>query len=176
MEQKGITLIGMPTSGKSTIGAVIAERLQWPMLDVDRWMEAKMHMPLGKIIETIGTEETLALETDCLIQADLHQVVVSTPGSIIYNDVYDVLASQTDIVWLNVPVEEVERRLRTDPDPNRADQIIGIKEKGLAKLFAEREPLYRKWSAAGYVISCAFKDASGIATEIIDTVGLRPIS
>lgn len=175
MEKKGITLIGMPTSGKSTIGRVIAEKLEWPMLDVDRWMEEKMHMPLAQIIQTIGTEETLALETGCLTETNLRQIVVSTPGSVIYNDVYDALAAQTDIVWLNVALDEVERRLKTDPDPNRADQIIGIKQKGLAGLYAEREPLYRQWSAAGYVIDCASKDVPQIADEIIDTVMLRPI-
>lgn len=178
MSEKGITLIGMPTSGKSTIGRVVAERLGWEMLDVDRWMESEQRMPLAEILDSIGPEKTLELETACLTKTSLYRKIVSTPGSVIYNGekVYDALARQTDIVWLDVPLDEIDRRLRTDPDPNRADQIIGIKEKGLNGLFAERKPLYEQWSAAGYVINCAFKDIPEIASEIINTVGLRAVA
>ncbi len=170
MEKKGITLIGMPTSGKSTIGRHLAERLRWPMLDVDRWMEEHEAMPLAQILAVKSIEYALDLETRCLREANLYETVVSTPGSIIYNDVLEPLQRQTDIVWLNVSLAEVRHRLDTDPDPDRKDQIIGIKEKGLEGLFNERMPLYRKWSIGGYVIDCAGKSQLDITSEIIDTI------
>lgn len=168
MERKGITLIGMPTSGKSTIGAELAKRLDWPMLDVDRWMEHHEGMPLGDVIAKKGDKYTLDLETQCLRESDLHQVIVSTPGSIIYSDAAkEPLEIQTNIFWLNVSLDEVRKRLETDPDPNRQNQIIGIKEKGLDGLYVERTPKYSAW--ARYVIECATKDINEITDEIINT-------
>jgi len=155
----------MPTSGKSTIGAELARQLEWPLLDVDRWMEERQQMPLAQIIAAIGKEATLSLETKCLRENDLHRTIVSTPGSIIYNDVHEILNEQTDIVWLDVPCEEIAHRLATDPDPHRADQIIGIKEIGLEALYNERTQHYRKW--AKVAIRCAGKSIEEITAEIL---------
>lgn len=169
MEQKGISLIGMPTSGKTTIGKVVAERLSWPMLDVDRWMEQQEGIPLADVIETKGVDYTLELETHCLQNASLYETVVSTPGSIIYNHVLGTLQAQTDIVWLDVPYKEIERRLAIDPNPNRINTIIGVKEKGLERLYNERVPVYKKW--AKFIIDCTAKDPFEIAAEVISITG-----
>lgn len=169
MEQKGISLIGMPTSGKTTIGKIVAERLSWPLLDVDKWMEQQEGMPLADVIETKGVDYTLDLETHCLQNTILYETVVSTPGSILYNHVLGTLQAQTEIVWLDVPYKEIERRLATDPNPNRINTIIGVKEKGLERLYNERVPLYKKW--AKFVIDCTAKDSFEIATEVISITG-----
>lgn len=167
MERKGITLIGMPTSGKSTIGKALAERLQWPLLDVDRWMETQMGRPLAEIIEE-DTCGALDLETACLMSANLHQVVVSTPGSVIYNGdaVRNKLQMETDVVWLDVPLQVVEHRLATDPNPNRASQIIGIKEKGIAGLYAERRPLYMSWMKYN-ILADGHKTVDNLVDEVV---------
>jgi shikimate kinase len=164
MKRKGISLIGFPASGKSTIGRHVAKKTGLPMLDIDRWMEERVGTALSEIIRTNGAEYTLNLETTSIRGRDLGDMIVSTPGSIIYNDVYDHLAEYTDIVWLDVPFEELKRRLETDAEHLR--EIIGIKEKGLDGLFAERRPLYEKW--AHHRIDCEGKTAKQIATEIVD--------
>ena len=56
------------------------------------------------------------IEKENLEWRDLSDLIVSTPGSIIYNDVYDHLADHTDIVWLDVPFKELERRLLADEE------------------------------------------------------------
>lgn len=165
MERKGITLIGMPTSGKTTIGREIAQRLRWPLLDIDQCIEKQEGMALGEVIASKGPEYALNQETEFIHVTNLLSTVVSTPGSIIYNDVLGKLQSETHIYWLDVTLDEVKRRLSEDPNPRRIETIIGAKEKGLDRLYAERTPLYQKW--AQYVISCAGKDASQIASEII---------
>lgn len=165
MEKKGITLIGMPTSGKTTIGREIAQRLQWPLLDIDQYMEAKESMALGDVIAGKGPAYTLNLETEFIHSINLMNTVVSTPGSIIYNDVLGKLQKETQIFWLDVSLDEVKRRLSIDPNPLRIETIIGAKEKGIDRLYAERVPLYRNW--AQYVIACAGKDASKIASEVV---------
>ncbi len=163
----GITLIGMPTCGKSTIGRILSKKLGMPMLDVDRWMEQQEDMLLPEIIRTKGAEYVLALESSCVRDYDLRETIVSTPGSIIYNDVLEPLQRQTRIVWLDVPLDEIRKRLGNDTE--RQGEIIGIKEKGLDGLFNERVPLYRQW--AQYVIDCKNKTADDIANEVIATLG-----
>lgn len=165
MEKKGITLIGMPTSGKTTIGREVAQRLRRPLLDIDQCIEEHEGLALVDVIAKKGAEYTLNLETEFINSTPLMNTVVSTPGSIIYNDVLETLKRQTDIYWLDVPLDEIRRRLQVDPNPNRINTIIGVQEKGLDGIYAERIPLYRKW--AKYVIGCVGKNASQIAIEII---------
>jgi len=163
MKRKGITLIGMPASGKSTIGKELSAKLGLPLLDVDQWMEEHEGMPLRDIIRTKGAEYTLNLETSCIRDQDLHETIVSTPGSIIYNDVLDALEEQTHIIWLNAPLSLLQERLA--PDVNNERGIIGLEEKGLDGLFAERMPLYEKW--AQYTIDCGGKEQAAIVAEAI---------
>lgn len=160
--RKGLALIGMPASGKSTVSRELARLLGWPLLDVDQWMEEHESLPLREIIAIKGKEYTLNLETDCIRNTDLRKTVLSTPGSIIYNDILDVLQRQTHIVWLDVPFPVIEERLAPDVDNKRG--IIGLKEKGLRKLYDERRPLYEKW--ATHVVECGNKDISAIVQEV----------
>ena len=162
MKQKGISLIGMPASGKTTVSEVLALALKWPLLDVDQWMEKHEGMPLGQIIASKGKDYTLELETECIKNTNLEKTVLSTPGSIIYNDVYDSLREQTHIVWLDVPFATLEERLA--PDVNNTRGVIGLKEKGLQKLYDERTPLYQKW--ATHIINCNEKTVAEIVYEI----------
>lgn len=163
---KGITLIGMSGSGKSTIGQVIAERLNMPLIDVDRWIEKHEGMPLAEVIERKGDEFELNLEMECIKGQSLLNTIVSPPGSVIYTDAYDTLAQQTHIVWLNVPHDILRERIMTDPERQRL--ILGLKEKGVDGLLNERIPLYNKW--ADYTIDCADKTVDQVANEVIQVV------
>lgn len=166
MGHKGVSLIGMPASGKSTICKKLASALSWPLLDIDLWMEAHEGMPLKQIIDTKGKDYALDLETSCIRDTNLFETVLSTPGSIIYNDVLDVLQQQTHIIWLDVPFSTLEARLAPDIENERG--IIGLKEKGLKGLYDERTPFYEKW--ATHRIDCEEKSVSKIVKEIIAIV------
>lgn len=167
MKRKGISLIGMPASGKSTIGRELSQTLGFPLLDIDKWMEEHENLPLKQAILQKGVAYILALESRCVRELDLHETIVSTPGSIIYNDVVEPLRMQTNIVWLNVPFETFEKRLA--PDVNNERGIIGLAEKGLRCLYEERLPLYQQW--AQYTIDCENKQQYEITQEIIDLFG-----
>ncbi len=168
-QRKGITLIGMPAGGKSTIGRRLSEMLGMPMLDVDRWMEEQEGMLLPELLRTKGADYVLALESSCIRDHNLRETIVSPPGSIIYNDVLQPLQQQTHIVYLKVPFHEIESRLAADTV--RQGEIIGIKEKGLDGLFTERTPLYEKW--AEYTIDCEEKTVQEITDEVIETLEYR---
>ncbi len=166
MKQKGITLIGMPASGKSTIGRQLSKALDLPLLDIDSEMEQREGMPMREIIANRGAEATLDVETNFIRSQNLYKTIVSTPGSIVYNDVLDILREQTHIVWLNVPKQTIAKRLDADIEPKR--QIIGLEQKGFDVLFSERTRLYKEW--ATYTIDCQGKDVAGIVREIIKVI------
>ena len=167
MKRKGISLIGMPASGKSTIGRELTSTLGLPLLDIDKWMEDHEGLALKQAIVQKGAAYILALESRCVRELDLHDTIVSTPGSIIYNDVLEPLQQQTNIVWLDVPFATLQERLA--PDVNNERGIIGLAEKGLRRLFEERLPLYQQW--AQYRIDCDGKQQHEITQEIIDILG-----
>jgi shikimate kinase len=168
VKEKGISLIGMPASGKSTVGRELARRTRYELLDVDRWIERQMGgLQLAEIIETHGPQRILELETKCIMGRDFYDTIVSTPGSIVYNDVYDHLSDQTLIVWLNVSAPTIEHRLNVNSEHRRL--IIGLAQKGLQGLMNERVPLYEQW--AHHTIDCDGKTVDDISTEIVEALG-----
>lgn len=164
MAEKGITLIGMSGSGKSTIGEVLADQTGMPLLDVDRWIEQQEGgMSLADVIATKGDDYELALEMRAIHEHDLTKMIVSPPGSIIYTDTRAMLQEQTNIVWLDVPTEILRERIETDPE--RQKLILGLAEKGVSGLLAERLPLYEEW--ADYRLDCRDKSIGSIVGEIV---------
>ncbi len=160
---RGITLIGMPTCGKSTIGKILAAKLGYEFLDVDRQMESVEGMDLPTIIRTKGDDYVLDLEYSVVRDRNLDGVLVSTPGSVIYGKSRPVLRAKTDVVYIKVPLDEVVRRLGSDD--KRQGEIIGIREKGIDGLYRERTPMYEDW--AHHVLEYSGKSPRQMAEEII---------
>ena len=160
----GISLIGMPCSGKTTTAKIIADTLNCKWLDVDQWMNKHENAKsTSEIINVRGSDYALNLEQRCVEDNDLHGLVLSTPGSIIYTSSLDKLSSQTIIFYLDTPLDIIKSRLSYDPNNKRG--VIGLGKLDLNELYAERTPLYRKW--ADHIIDCESKDPNEIADEII---------
>ena len=77
---KNLILLGMPGSGKSTLGKLLAEKLGWHLVDTDLLMEANHDRPLQDIFDRLGYEEFCAEEEQTLIQLDGEQQIISTGG------------------------------------------------------------------------------------------------
>lgn len=160
---KGITLIGMPASGKSTISQLLAEKLGWPVYDIDKIMEEKKSMPITQIISENGQEYIKKFEAQCVSELDLKNVILSPGGSIIYGkSCHGHMKKWTNIVWLDVPLADIEKRLASDPNNERG--IVGLKN-GLESLFIARRPAYEK--LADLRIDAAGKTSEAVATEIL---------
>jgi len=139
-----ITLIGMPGSGKTFVGKILAERLGFSFFDADSAMEKEYGSPLPEILEKLKEEAFLDKEEKVLISgtAGIENAVISPGGSVVYSlKVMDHLKKISVIVYLQTTLSSVERRIGNIPRG-----IVGAETKTIAQLYAQRRPLYEKWA------------------------------
>lgn len=159
---KGITLIGMPGVGKSTIGRQLAERLGWRFIDLDLVLEEKTGQKPADFIKEKGEPKFLNLEEKSALELDLADAVLAPGGSIIYcSEAMEKLKKETKIFYLNLPLEKIKERLGS-----RVEQrgIIGLAKSGLEELFNQRDFLYRNY--AQQIIFCSDCDDGQIIEQI----------
>jgi len=140
-----ITLIGMPASGKSTIGKILAKKLGWDFVDLDDLIKEKTGKSYDEILEKDGEKKLLDLENQLTLELDFKNskgIIFSPGGSIIYSPVAMLkMINETRIIHLELPLSEIEKRLK---DRLIKGGIVGLKEKGLKRLFEERDLVYIK--------------------------------
>ena len=84
MEKTNITLIGMPSSGKSTIGVLLAKRVGYSFVDVDIVIQEKEGRLLKEIIAEEGLDGFLEVENRINAGVNVNRSVIAPGGSVIY--------------------------------------------------------------------------------------------
>lgn len=136
-----ITLVGMAGAGKSTLGGLLARRLDWSQLDTDRYMESYYGLSLQRIMDTYGLEDFLRIEERLVSELNLTRTVISTGGSVIYGpEAVRRLKELGPVVLLDI--DEATFFERVGDGENRG-LAIGP-GKTMRDLYNERLPLYRK--------------------------------
>ncbi len=141
---KNITLIGMTGAGKSVLGKQLAERLHYQFIDVDKLIEEQIGLKLQQILDKFGDEEFLKIEEKAVLNlGSIGHYVISPGGSIIYSSsAMTFLKSISKVVFLDASYENIKSKI-----PNLDTRgILGLKTKGLKKLYEERTPLYSKYA------------------------------
>ena len=140
---KNLILLGMPGSGKSTLGELLAEKLGWHLVDTDLLMEANHDRPLQDIFDGLGYEGFCVEEERTLLQLEGEQQIISTGGSAIYSEsAMTHLGSLGLRIFLNLPLEDVLSRVT-----NFEKRGIACRPgQDLAELFKERHPLYLRYA------------------------------
>ncbi|MBI5221092.1 MAG: shikimate kinase [Candidatus Liptonbacteria bacterium] len=142
---RGIALIGMSGSGKSTVGKIIAESLAWPFVDLDEVIREKAGMSHADLLAQIGDEEFKRRAEEWALQMDTRGTVFAPGGSIIYYpSVMEKLRAECVVVYLRLSLPEIIRRAGDNADNHRG--IVGFAERGWAGLIAERAPLLEQYA------------------------------
>lgn len=143
MFEANITLIGMPGSGKSTVGVVVAKLLCMTFIDGDILIQNKEGKRLSKIIDEIGNDGFLNLENRVLAKLNVHNSVIATGGSAVFgNEAMQNLKKSSTVVYLKVPYESLEKRLKS----LKRRGVIFEEGQTLRDIYDIRTPLYEKYA------------------------------
>jgi shikimate kinase len=158
--KKNIAMIGMPASGKSAIGRMVAKELGMRQVDGDTLIEEHEGMTLQQIINAHGNDYFKKLEEEILSTVDLDNIVLSPGGSVCYYEkVMKHLSEIAEVVYLKVSYKELLYRVKKaykkrhpdNPDASM-DEIISARgiviQPGMTfrDLYNERTPLYEKYA------------------------------
>jgi shikimate kinase len=139
-----VYLVGMPGSGKSTVGPVLAERLGVPFIELDAEIERADGRSVREIFEQDGEERFRELEAAALLEcAARDPSVVSCGGGVVLEPANRVTLRATGVVvFLSVPIDVLTTRVAP------AEDRPLIRHPGdLERLLALRDPLYREFAA-----------------------------
>jgi shikimate kinase len=143
MKKDNIILIGMPTSGKSTVGVILAKVLGYNFIDSDIVIQEKEGRRLSEIIEAEGVDGFIDIENRVNTGIDAEKTVISTGGSVVYGE--EAMEHYKDIgkvVYLKIDFEVLTKRLR-----NVKQRGVVMKEgQTIESLYDERCKLYEKYA------------------------------
>ena len=138
-----IILIGMPASGKSTVGVILAKLLGMDFLDTDLLIQKRTGRRLSEMIEEEGTEGFLRIEEEACCGIRVSNTVIATGGSVVYSDrAMAHLKADGKAVWLRIGLPELKKRLLD----TRARGVILPNGESIEELYAEREALYSRYA------------------------------
>lgn len=141
--QNNIVFIGMPGSGKSTIGVVLAKILNFEFVDVDLVIQQRADKTLQRLIDSLGSEGFIEIENQVLQSLDFRHTIISTGGSAVYSEgALDHLARGGVVVYLQVSLPELTERLADFSE--RGVVMRGEGAMSLEALYDERVPLYEQ--------------------------------
>ena len=138
-----VTMIGMPSSGTSTIGVLLAKRLGYSFVDVDIVIQEREGRLLKEIIAGEGMEGFLKVEERINAGLDVTRSVIAPGGSVIYSEkAMRHLKEISEVVYLKMSYEEMEKRIG-----NVVDRGVALKPGfTLRDLYNERAPYYEMYA------------------------------
>lgn len=140
---RNLIFIGMPGSGKSTVGVLAAKRLGMGFVDTDLLIQEKAGRTLQEIVDQDGYQALRHIEEQVLLKLSVENQVISTGGSAVYSDAaMRHLKANGTVVFLDIPLDVVIQRIGDY-------SLRGISrrpDQSLSELFDERFALYSRYA------------------------------
>lgn len=156
-----IALIGLRGAGKSTLGAMLANRIEAPFLELDRLIEQESGVSLSVIFDLYGQSGFRRLERRVLDQIieRYPRFVLATGGSLVSEPAtFERLLTMCFTVWLRATPEEHMQRVIAQGDMRpMADNRESMSD--LRRILDVREPLYRKADATINTSGCSVEES-----------------
>lgn len=165
LKPSNLVLIGMPGSGKSTVGVILAKKTMRGFVDTDVLIQTSQKRTLQEIVDTDGYVALRKIEAEQILGLNVRNHVIATGGSAVYShQAMTHLKTKGLVIFLDVDVATLESR------------VLDFSMRGLAKrpgqsledLFEERYPLYAKH--ADVIISCSELTQDGVCSRIIEKI------
>jgi len=162
---KNLTLTGMMGVGKSTIGKILAKKLNYNFVDVDKIIEAKEGLSINLIFKNKSERHFRKIENDVtLLELKKDDSVISLGGGAFLNNTIRKKAKKLSIsFWLDVPVDELIKRLKK----SRKRPLLFKKNttETIKKIYFDRKKIYNE---ADHRITCSSLRSEEIANKIIN--------
>ena len=160
-----VSLVGLPGSGKSTVGRQLARRLGVPFADSDHVIEQQLGCSIREYFEREGEDRFRDIEAAVLDDLTRHHegVLATGGGAVLREANRSHLRGRGHVVYLRSTPEEVFRRLRHDA--NRPLLQVNDPLGRLRDLFAVRDPLYR--ATAHFVIETGRPSVARLVSMIM---------
>jgi shikimate kinase len=143
LPKSNIILIGMPGSGKSTLGSILAKRLGMTLIDTDHVIKEREKRPLQDLIDQYGLRIFIQKESAAILSIHPEHCVIATGGSVVLDfDAMQHLRSLGWIVYLDVPLPKLERRLWNI----KTRGIVIKKGQTIRDVYRLRKPLYERYA------------------------------
>ena len=143
MKKDNIILVGMPTSGKSTVGVIVAKILGYNFVDADIVIQEKDGRRLSEIIEQEGVEGFIDIENKINSGIEVEKTVIATGGSVIYGvEAMEHYKNIGRVVYLKVGMEVLTKRLKNVKQRG----VVMRPGQSLVSLYNERSVLYEKYA------------------------------
>ena len=170
-DRRRIALIGLRGGGKSTLGALLAERLDVPFIELDREIERRSGASLSEIFDMFGQETFRRAERDALddVLRQHPAFVVATGGSIVTEPgTLELLLASCFTVWVRAEPEEHMMRVMAQGDMRpMANNARAMED--LESILKSREPLYAK---AGASLMTSGKTPEQNLTELLRVIAV----
>ena len=141
--KKMVVLIGMPGSGKSTVGRILSQELGVSFVDTDHLIVDKEGMSLAEIQAQKGMKYFMEAEESALLSLDDSPKIVATGGSaILHEHAMTYLTYVSKVVFLDTELRTLTRHIG---DPKRRGVVLG-KAQTIPSVFFERRPLYLRYA------------------------------
>ncbi len=155
--ERHLVLVGLMGSGKSSVGALCAKRLDRKFVDTDNMVEQVTGISVARIFETLGESEFRQLEREAVSASSASEVplVISCGGGVAIDPVNQkALRESGYVVWLDAPIPELAER--------------ATRKRGARPLLAEGDPVATLQALA----DVRYGAYEAIADVRIDTAGL----
>ena len=162
MKKNNIILIGMPASGKSTVGVILAKILGYNYVDADIVIQDKENRKLSQIIEEEGIDGFIDIENKINAEIEVEKTVISTGGSAVYGkEAMDHYKNIGRVVYLKVSMDVLTKRL----SDVKQRGVVMREGQSLVSLYNERTPLYEKY--ADIVIDEGSKTMEEVVADLL---------
>lgn len=168
----GVALIGLRGAGKSTLGRLLADRIGWSFVELNKEIERQNGLSVAEIIALYGQEGFRRMEQAALthLLTRNEPVVLATGGGIVSEPLtFDLILSSFHTIWLKAEPEQHMARVRRQGDLRpMADDSSAMEE--LRTILRSREPLYAR---ADGVLDTAGLTVDDAAARLVEMV--RPV-
>lgn len=160
-QKENVVLIGMPASGKSTVGKLLAERLERPLIDTDELVVSEAKMQIVDIFSSLGEEKFRDMESLAAARAakSTSSVIATGGGAILRQKNVDFLRQNGKLFFIDRPLEAL---VPTDSRP------LSNSRASIEKRYRERYGIYCSTCDVKIDASC---DAIGVCEKIIASLG-----